>query len=192
MFTRCWKVRNTPTAAWNLSNKYLTLAWIVAGSDIPHINSTIPVVGRHMESVWYPPRLVFFYNAWPSDDSLSNNSCGVNKSACLRMVCTCMNRNLPWTGSRAQKYILLHSNTVFVLVGPIMWLLRTNESTILLRRKIHFGFLNSSCTRKRFSGKPCFWRRNYYLINYDSEEAYLVVACRHELTQKIRYYRWSF
>ena len=51
--------------------------------------------------------------------TLSSNSCIAKKSACQIISCACMNRNLPWSGSRAQKYIVRHGNTVLSL-GPIM------------------------------------------------------------------------
>ena len=41
------------------------------------------------------------------------------KTICLRIVCACMNRNLPWSGSRAKQYIERHSNTIFSLVRLI-------------------------------------------------------------------------
>ena len=54
----------------------------------------------------------------------------------------------PWSCSRARINFLRHSNTVFSLVRLIMWLLRTNKSTVLLWRKkciraleqLHEGF----------------------------------------------------
>ena len=33
----------------------------------------------------------------------------LRKSACLRIVCAWMNINLPWSGSRAQEYMIRHS-----------------------------------------------------------------------------------
>ena len=53
-----------------------------------------------------------------------------------------------------------------------MRLLRTNQSITLLWHTIYFWALEPlqrgfcSYTRKRFSDKPIFLRRNYYLINY--------------------------
>ena len=85
------------------------------------------------------PETTFRFNMMAH--SLSTNSCGVKKSACLRIVCACRKRNLPWSGFRVQKYTLRHSNTVFSLVKLIMWLLRTNKSTTLLWRRIHFRAL---------------------------------------------------
>ena len=43
-----------------------------------------------------------------------STSFGVRKSACLRIVCTYMNRNLPWSCSRARNQIISHSNTFIV------------------------------------------------------------------------------
>ena len=54
---------------------------------------------------------LFFAVSLGNKHSLSSNSCSV-KTACLRIVCGCMNRNLPWSGSRAQEYIVRHSNIV--------------------------------------------------------------------------------
>ena len=44
-----------------------------------------------------------------------------------------------WSGSRAQKYIVHHSNTLVSLVRLIIWLLRTNESTIMLWCTVYFS-----------------------------------------------------
>ena len=51
-----------------------------------------------------PSYLCFIIPVRP-DHSSSSNSCGVKKSACLRIVCACMNRNLQWSGSRSQKLL---------------------------------------------------------------------------------------
>ena len=48
--------------------------------------------------------------------SLSSDSFGVKKSALMRIVCACMNRHLPWSGSRAQNYIVRHSNILHSFV----------------------------------------------------------------------------
>ena len=102
--------------------------------------------------------------------SLSSNSRGVKKSACLRIVFAFTNRYLPWSGSRAQKYIVRHSNTVFSLVGLNNYM--TAENNLLLRR-IYFPALEPLLARRflfihaqKIFRQADFLRRNYYLINY--------------------------
>ena len=89
---------------------------------------------------------------------LSSICWGVKKSACLRIVCACMNKNIPWSGSRAQKYIVRRRNIIFSFLT--MWLLRTrllrrtsNKYRVLWNRSMG-DFC--SYTPKRFSGKPIF------------------------------------
>ena len=111
--------------------------------------------------------------------SLSSNRRGVKKSACLKIVYACMNRSLQWRGSRAQKYVLRHSN-----IFSLCYSWEKNESIILQWRRIYLGLLNRfmgdfcSYTRKQFSGKPIYWRRNYYLISSWSTQPELYRALR--------------
>ena len=93
------------------------------------------------------------------DHSLSRYGCGVKISACLWIACECINRNFPWSGSRAQKHILRDSNTVVSLVRLFMWLLRTNESIILLLRTLYFRAL-----------EPLHWR-NFCLQTRKNSQA---------------------
>ena len=64
------------------------------------------------------------------------------KSICLRIFCACI-RNLPWSGSRAQIYIIRHSN-YSVSHWLDLWLLKTYESTILLLCRIYIRALETS------------------------------------------------
>ena len=88
--------------------------------------------------------------------SSSSNSCGVKKSACLRIVCLCMNRNLPWISSRARKYILRHI---------LLW----SRVKYYYDVKYVFGLWNRSMQQISVlklvndSQASC---RNYYLNNY--------------------------
>ena len=92
----------------------------------------------------------------------------------LRNVCACMNRYLQWSYSRAQKYIVLHSNTVFSLARLIIWLLKTSENTILLWRRIFFGEI-SVHTRANDSQASRFF---YCLINLYVELLILYILHR--------------
>ena len=99
----------------------------------------------------------------------SSNSCGVKKSAFLTIVCRCIKKNIPWSGSRAQKYstliAILHSH----------WLdwscdcweqIRVHYCYALEPLHGRFMFIHSQTILRQ----ACFGRRNYYLINYGADQ----------------------
>ena len=59
------------------------------------------------------------------------------KSAWLRVVCACMNRNLLWSGYRAKKYTVRHSNTVFSLVRLILYTSYGDHIYLLNKQHTH-------------------------------------------------------
>ena len=81
-----------------------------------------------------------------------------------------MNRNLPWSDSTAQKYIVRHSNTVLSLIRLIMGLQETKDvhtkyifvggsETAPWEISVHTRVKDSQASR-------FFGSRNYYLRNY--------------------------
>ena len=97
--------------------------------------------------------------------------------------CACMNKNLPWSGCRAQKHIVCHSNTVFSLVRLIMWLLTTNENTILLWRRIYILALEPIHGRflfihvQKIARQTEFWRRIINITVCSIGQITYVVLC---------------
>ena len=73
--------------------------------------------------------------------SLSRKSCGIKNWLAWDFFLALFDINLPWSDSRAQQYIVRHSKTVISLVGLLMWLLKKNQSTIMLWRKKYLGAL---------------------------------------------------
>ena len=70
--------------------------------------------------------------------SFFSNSSGMKKSACSIYLCAPISLMSPmyvFSYNRARINFLCQSNTVFSLVRQIIWLLRTNQSTILLWRR---------------------------------------------------------
>ena len=101
------------------------------------------------------------YSLWRHSLSSNSYAYSVNKSACQKTICVCMNKDLPWSGSGAKKFSLCHSNTIFLLVRLFMWLLRTNNSSIMPWLRIYFRALEPLQEIFLF---------NYYLINYAERE----------------------
>ena len=112
-------------------------------------------------------------NGWTAlygHSSLGNIS-GMKKSASwrapisLKLLCRCQ---------RARKHFLRQRNSVFSLVRLIMWLLRTNKSTILIwRRKYIWALGNTIFLLARLimwmlrtnQSTELLWRRNFFLLS---------------------------
>ena len=89
-------------------------------------------------------------------------------------ILKCMNKSLTWSGSRAQKYIVRHSNTVVPLVELIMWRLKTNVSILLLTRTVYLWALEPLHGRFLFIHTQAdFFSRNFYIMNYVRNYGYI-------------------
>ena len=104
-------------------------------------------------------RIFFSILAFLSHSYLTN-SCGVKKSACLSIICECMKRNLPWSGSRVQ--IAFYCNIVLLFVPSSHMISPTIENTLLLWRRIHIRSLEQ--LHERFWWYRCtslFWKGQF-------------------------------
>ena len=73
------------------------------------------------------------------------NSSGMNNSGIWKSQCAPISlKRLCISCYRARKHFISQNNTVFSLVRLIMWLLRTNKSTILLWRRKYIQALGNT------------------------------------------------